>query len=316
MTTIASDLRRQLYYNMLLIRRVEERIQRQYHLREMRSPPHLYMGHEAVAVGVCAALRPGDWVLPYYRSHGWYLAKGGDLRAMMAELFGKANGCSRGWGGSMHLIDLDAGVYGTSAIVGGTIPHAAGIALSFRMRGMDAITAVSFGDGATEEGVFHETLNFASLRKLPMIFVCEDNFYATNTHIRDRQAQPEIWRRGGGYSVPGIEVDGNDVQQVYQEAATAVRRAREGEGPTLMVCRTYRFLEHCGINDDHDLGYRTLEEIQEWRTRDPLQSAKELISDPEVERMEEEISGRIDEAFAYARSSPFPASLVREGAVR
>lgn len=316
MTTVTEDVRKRVYYNMLLIRRVEERIRDQYHLREMRSPPHLYMGHEAVAAGVCAALRPGDWVFPYYRSHGWYLAKGGDLKAMMAELFGKANGCSGGWGGSMHLIDTGAGVYGTSAIVGGTIPHAAGVALVFGMTGMDAVVASIFGDGAVEEGVFHETLNFASLRKLPIVFVCENNLYATNTHVRDRQAQPEIWRRADSYGMPGVRLDGNDVLRVHEEAAKAVARARSGEGPTLLECLTYRFLEHCGINEDYDLGYRTPEEVQDWRARDPLQEAKPLVTASEAEEMEKEISARIQDAFLHGRSSSFPTSLFPEGAVQ
>jgi TPP-dependent pyruvate/acetoin dehydrogenase alpha subunit len=295
---------------MLLIRRVEERIKADYHLREMRSPPHLYMGHEAVAVGVSAALRADDLVFPYYRSHGWYLAKGGDLRAMMAELFGRETGCSRGWGGSMHLIDLRAGVMGTSAIVGGTIPQAAGAALTFRMRGQSSIAVVSFGDGATEEGVFHETLNFAALRKLPLVFVCENNLYATNTHIRDRQARPEIWTHAARFGIPGVQADGNDVLAVHSEARKAVARARRGRGPTLLEFRTYRLLEHCGVNEDHHLGYRTLAEVRRWRARGPLERARRFVTPAEVQQMTAEIDARIDDAFAYARSSPFPAALV------
>ena len=312
--TLTQDVKRRLYYGMLLVRRTEERIQANYHLREMRSPPHLYMGHEAAAAGVCAALRAEDMVFPYYRSHGWYLAKGGDLDAMMAELYGRANGCSRGWGGSMHLIDVAAGVYGTSAIVGGTVSHAAGVALTFQMRRQAAVAVVSFGDGATEEGVFHETMNFAGLRKLPMVFVCENNLYATNTHIRDRQAQSEIWRHAERFGIPGRRLDGTDVVAVWQAATEAVSRARRGEGSSLLELETYRYFEHCGINEDLDLGYRTREELQAWRARDPLVSGRQLLSAAEANEMEAEIAARIDRAFEHARSAPWPTADFLEAA--
>ena len=307
--TLSPHIARDLYQRMLFVRRVEERIRGVYHLREMRSPPHLYMGHEAVAAGVCTALRPGDLVFPYYRSHGWYLAKGGDLKAMMAELFGRETGCSKGWGGSMHLMDLKAGVMGTSAIVAGTIPHAVGAALALQIQGASSVVAVSFGDGATEEGAFHESLNFAALRALPVVFVCENNLYATNTHIRDRQAQLDIFRRADSYGLPGVPVDGNDASAVYRAAAEAVARARSGQGPTLLECRTYRILEHCGINSDHALGYRTIGEIEEWKAKGPLEQGKRLIDEQDALRMTADIDARIEEAFAFARSSPFPSSL-------
>jgi pyruvate dehydrogenase E1 component alpha subunit len=313
---ISEDVARRLVYSMLLIRKTEERIKGQYHLREMRSPPHLCMGHEAIAVGVCANLRRDDLVYPYYRSHGWYLAKGGDLDAMMAELFGRETGCSRGWGGSMHLIDLAAGVQGTSAIVGGTISHAAGAALTFKMQGRDRVAVAVFGDGAVEEGVFHETMNFASLRKLPLIFVCENNLYATNTHIAYRQPLPEIYRHAERFGMPGRRADGNDVRIIYHEAREAVARARRGDGPTLLEFETYRILEHCGINEDHDLGYRTAEEVRAWQARGPLERAKNLVTEEETRRMVAEIEARIDRAFEYARSSPWPTSLVAERAER
>ena len=301
---------------MFRIRRFEERIKTMYHLREMRSPPHLCMGHEAVAVGVCAALDTRDVVYPYYRSHGWYLAKGGDLNAMMAELFGRETGCSRGWGGSMHLIDLAAGVMGTSAIVAGTISHAAGAAMTFRMRGQDSVAVAVFGDGATEEGVFHETMNFAALRKLPVIFVCENNLYATNTHIRDRQAQTEVYRHAERFGIPGVQADGNDVLAVHTEAARAVARARRGEGPTLIEFHTYRFLEHCGVNEDHDLGYRSYEEVEAWRVRDPVERGRRLATDAEQTRMAGEIEAELDVACDHARSAPWPTSLILQGAAR
>ena len=278
----------------------------------MRSPPHLYMGHEAVAAGVCSALEAQDLVYPYYRSHGWYLAKGGDLNAMIAELHGRETGCSRGWGGSMHLIEMKAGVMGTSAIVAGTVSHAAGAAFALKQQGKNAAVAVSFGDGAVEEGVFHETLNFAALRKLPVLFVCENNLYATNTRIECRQAQTEIYRRAESYGLPGVRVDGNDVSAVYEAASSAVARARKNEGPTLIECMTYRYLEHCGVHEDLELGYRTEQEIKKWHDNDPLKKAAGFVGEKERRLMESEISAAIDAAFAYAKNSPFPQTLVTE----
>jgi TPP-dependent pyruvate/acetoin dehydrogenase alpha subunit len=228
---------------------------------------------------------------------------------MMAELYGRETGCSRGWGGSMHLIDLAAGVMGTSAIVAGTISHAAGAALTFRMRGQDSVSVAIFGDGATEEGVFHETMNFAALRKLPVIFVCENNLYATNTHIRDRQAQTEIYRHAERFGVPGIQADGNDAFAVHAHATQALARARRGEGPTLIEFHTYRIFEHCGVNEDNDLGYRTPEEVNSWRARGPLERGRHLVTDDELTRMTGEIEAEIDAACNYARSAPWPTSL-------
>ena len=315
-TTHSPNLKKLLYWRLLLLRRVEERIIANYPERQMKSPPHLYMGHEAVAVGVCAALAKEDLVYPYYRSHGWYLAKGGDLNAMMSELYGRENGCSKGWGGSMHLIELNAGVMGTSAIVAGTISHAAGAALAFSLQGKKSVCAVSFGDGAVEEGVFHETLNFTALRKLPVLFICENNLYATNTHIRERQAQTEIFRRAESYGIPGERVDGNDVLAVYDAASQAISRARKGEGPTLIECMTYRYLEHCGVNEDLYLGYRSEAELKIWHAKDPLKKANPLVSDADKTNMDADIKKAIDAAFKHAKSSSFPKNLVTEDTLK
>jgi pyruvate dehydrogenase E1 component alpha subunit len=298
-----------LYRTLLLLRRTEERIVQEYPKYEMRSPPHMYIGQEAVAVGVCAALRRDDSLFPYYRSHGWYLAKGGNLRAMMAELHGRETGCSAGWGGSMHLIDLSAGIQGTSAVVAGSMSHAVGAALAFRAKKSDAVALVCFGDGAAEEGVFHESLNLAALRKLPVIFVCENNLYATCTHIQDRQVQPDIHRFAAPYGIPGVGVDGNDVLAVHAAAAAAVERARRGEGPTLIECKTYRHMEHCGIHEDYQLGYRTAEEAAAWKARDPLVLASGFVTDAERAAFDRDVSGVIDDAFEFARRSAFPTSL-------
>lgn len=304
-----AELSRKLYYGMLLIRRVEAKIASIYHLQEIRSPTHLYMGQEAVATGVCAALRQDDLIYPYYRSHGWYLAKGGDLNAMMAELYGRETGCSKGWGGSMHLIDIAAGVMGTSAIVGGMISQAAGGALSLAMRKSQSIAMVPFGDGAIEEGVFHETLNFAALRKLPIFFVCENNTYATHTIITERQAQTDIYRHAERFNIPGVLVDGNDVLAVHAAALDAAERARRGGGPTLIEARTYRLLEHCGPNEDYELGYRTVDEVRHWQEVGPLEKGKDLVGEAEARAMTEEIDARLEAAFEFARSSPFPTEL-------
>ena len=314
MDSASRELNRRLVSRMLLSRLAEERIAEIYPRREVRSPTHFYIGHEAVAAGVCEALEREDLLFPYYRSHGWYLAKGGDLNAMMAELFGKSTGCSGGWGGSMHLIDLEAGVMGTSAIVGSSIPHAAGAALALRMRGRDSVAVVSLGDGAVEEGVFHETLNFAALRKLPVLFVCENNLYSVETPLTDRQVQPELFRYAKAYGIPGVRVDGNDVRAVHQAAADAVARARKGEGPVFLECLTYRFLEHCGPNEDLHLDYRSVEEVRRWRAQEPLERAKDLVSEAEAAEMAREIGSRIDEALEFARSSPFPERLFPEEA--
>ena len=311
-TESRAALRRSLYAAMLRLRLVEERIADIYPLQEVRCPTHLYVGQEAVAAGVCATLRPDDFVFPFYRSHGWYLAKGGDFKAMMAELFGRATGCSGGWGGSMHLIDVGAGVMGSSALVAGGIPHAVGAALAARQLGLDAVSVSTFGDGASEEGVFHESMAFAALKKLPVVFICENNAYATYASLLERQPQVPISRRADGCGIPGVVVDGNDVLEVYETAQVAVDRARRGAGPTLIECRTYRWLEHCGPNDDTELGYRSPAELNEWKTRCPIQRARPFISDEDDARLRAQIGREIDEAIALARATPFPRVAFRD----
>jgi TPP-dependent pyruvate/acetoin dehydrogenase alpha subunit len=303
------SLEHRLYYRMLLLRRVEERIVALYPEQEIKSPTHFYIGHEAVAAGVCEVLENEDVVFPYYRSHGWYLAKNGDLNAMMAELYGKATGCSKGWGGSMHLIDLKAGVMGTSAIVGGAIPHAAGAAFAMKARGEKSVSVVAHGDGAVEEGVFHETMNFSALRNLPVIFICENNLYAVNTPISERQVQPDLHKYAAQYGIVSKCLDGNDIEAVYRAASEAVAHVRGGGGPVFLECRTYRLLEHVGPTDDTHLQYRAALEVEEWRERDPLVIARHLVSDSKVAEMSREIDEKIDKALEFALSSPYPTSL-------
>jgi pyruvate dehydrogenase E1 component alpha subunit len=293
------------------MRMVEEKIVEIYPDREVRSPAHLYIGQEAVAAGVCAALERDDVVVANYRSHGWYLAKGGRLQAMMDELFGRATGCSGGWGGSMHLIDAEAGLMGTSAIVAGGIPHAVGCALADTLQGRRSVSIAAFGDGAVEEGGFHESMNFSALRRLPVVFVCENNLWAAFSPLSDRQPQPEVHRRAASYGMPGMMADGNDVVAVYDATMDAVRRAREGRGPTLLEFNTYRWLEHCGPNDDVTVGLRRAEDVAAWRQRCPIERARRFVSDADDRRIRTEVATEIEEALAAARRAPWPTPTWR-----
>lgn len=300
---------------MLRIRLVEERIAELYPEQEMRCPVHLSIGQEAPAVGVCAALSQKDKVLSGHRSHAHYLAKGGNLKRMLAEIYGKSTGCSGGKGGSMHLTDLNAGFIGATPIVGSTIPIAVGVALSSRMRGKDGIVAVFFGDGATETGVFYESLNFAVLKRLPVLFVCENNLYSVYSPMNVRQ--PGCRTIAQLAAVHGLRTergDGNDVEKVWENACEAIAQIRSGMGPFLLEFLTYRWREHCGPNFDNDIGYRTVEEYETWCQRDPLViCAKRLLdqgvlSQREMQKEAECIRLEIDDAIAFAKSSPFPTS--------
>ena len=304
---INSDLNKKLYKEMLYIRMIEERIAEIYHpADEIKCPTHLYTGQEAVAVGTCNALVEGDVVCPYHRSHGWYIAKGGDLKAMMAELFGREAGCCKGWGGSMHLVDVGRGVMGSSSILGGTIPHAVGCALAFQIQEVENVAIAPCGDAAIEEGVFHESMNWASLKKLPVVLVCENNLYSTQSSLGVRQPPVEIYKRAVSYGIPGVRVDGNDVLKVYETTLEAVSRARTGGGPTLIEAMTYRWREHVGPDYDYNLGYRSKQELEEWLEKCPIKRVSDVVSEREEELLIEGFSKEIDEAIDYARQSPFP----------
>lgn len=302
-----------LFFSMLRIRSIEERIASLYSEQRMRCPVHLSIGQEAVAVGVCAALRITDYAMSGHRSHAHYLAKGGSLNAMMAELYGKADGCTGGKGGSMHLVDLEAGFVGAVPIVGSTIPIAVGTALASQMEGSDRVTVAFFGEGATEEGVFHESMNFASLKKLPVIFVCENNFFSVYSPMSVRQpAHREVFEQARGHGVPTEQADGNDVRHVHKLTSKAVERARRGDGPTFLEFKTYRWREHCGPNYDNDIGYRAVEEFESWRVLDPIErlsrdlSLETGLAHEPVTASEQRIAAEIDEAVAFAKASPFP----------
>ena len=297
------DLFRELYR----IRRVEEEIARVYPTDKIKSPVHLSIGQEAISVAVCRALRPDDIVFLSYRSHAGYLAKGGDLRAMVAELYGKATGCAKGKGGSMHLVDTARGVMGASAVVGTTIPHAVGYAYALQLRREDRVVVSFFGDGATDEGVFDESLNFAALKRLPILFVCENNAYAIHTHQRQRHLVSNIAERARvrGVAAEVIEDDLPALLVRVEDAVTAVRR---GDGPRFLECMTYRWKEHVGPGEDFHLGYRTREEAEPWFARDAVKLAGEAISAEDRSAVIEEVEKEIADAFSFAEESPFPGS--------
>jgi 2-oxoisovalerate dehydrogenase E1 component len=263
-----------------------------------------------VAVGVCAHLRADDAVFSTHRGHGHALAKGVTPRALIAELFGRADGCSQGRGGSMHLFAPEVGMMGTSGIVGPCILQAAGAGYSFRLLGIDRVGVAFFGDGASNNGAFHEGLNMAAIWDLPALFVCENNMYATEVPYAYASRNTDVAKRAAGYGMPGVAVDGNDVLAVNQAAGEALRRARGGGGPTLIECKTYRTRPHAeGMRDG---GYRTIEEIEAWRARDPIKVLHTtLVADgqtsaEELEQIDAEVQAQIAEAYEFARNSPYP----------
>jgi len=311
-TDISPATLRSLYIMMLKIRRVEERIAEPLLQREIKCPTHLYIGQEAVATGICANLRKDDYVFSTHRSHGHYIAKGGDINALMAELYGKVTGCSKGRGGSMHLASPDFGLLGSSAIVAGTIPLAVGVALAFSLKGQDTVSVAFFGDGATNEGVFYESLNFASLKKVPVIFVCENNFYSTHMPISACLADTCIYKKAEIFNMPGIKIDGNNVFEVFRAAKRAVEDARHGSGPTLIECMTYRWRGHVGPDFDLDKGLRSKEELDSWMNRCPIKALEEfllehnILSEPEKIKIYEGIDKEVEESIVFARESPYP----------
>jgi pyruvate dehydrogenase E1 component alpha subunit len=308
-----SEKLRRFYYDMLRIRLVEEKIAELYPEQEMRCPVHLCIGQEAVPVGICANLSRDDYVLSTHRSHGHYLAKGGDLKAMMAEFYGKVTGCSRGKGGSMHLVDLSVGFLGATPVVGSTIPIAVGAALGSYMCGKQRVTVAFFGDAAVEEGVFHESINFAALKTLPVVFVCENNLYSVYSRISVRQPEGrEIFRLAEGHGVQSYQGDGNDVIEVYKLAEEAIRKARQGGGPTFLEFKTYRWREHCGPYYDDHLGYRPEGEFLEWKERCPIKRLEErllrdgVLCNQDIDKMVSELEVEIEDAVVFAKESPFP----------
>jgi pyruvate dehydrogenase E1 component alpha subunit len=302
-----------LFRQLLRVRMVEEAIAEHYPRWQMRCPVHLSIGQEAAAVGVCSQLRRSDRVMSGHRSHAHYLAKGGALLPMLLEIHGKADGCSSGRGGSMHLLDLDAGFQGAVPIVGSTIPIATGLAFADKLAGRDTVTAVFFGEAATEEGVFAESLNFAALHDLRVLFVCENNLYSVYSPMEVRQpAERSITALAAAHGVASFHADGNDLDFVRDATGEALRQISARPAPKLLLLDTYRWREHCGHGYDNHIGYRTEEEYQTWRERDPVAMFRDrlcgenLLDSESEEKMAKQMSVEIKEAFVAAESAPFP----------
>ncbi len=303
-----------LLFEMMRIRGVQRAIESRYPENEMQTPVHLCIGQEAVAVGVCANLKKTDYINSNHRGHGHYLAKGGNLRALIAELYGRESGCSKGRGGSMHLADTSVGHCGSSSIVGGGIPIGTGMGLAIKMQKKKNVSVIFFGDGAADEGVLYESVNFAVLKKLPVIFILENNQYSVCSHISARQAGKNIFHAMPSELLLKKIVNGNDVLQVYDSANKAVTRARAGYGPSFIECRTYRIRGHAGCESQDAPGYRTVEEIEYWQKLCPVAFFQKrllkskIIIQNEINKMERKIEKQIKDAFDFAVHSPRPAA--------
>ena len=301
-----------LYSTMVKIRLFEDRIVDLYARGLVPGLAHLYIGEEAVAAGACAGLRRDDYITSTHRGHGHVIAKGAELKPMMAELFGKRTGYCKGKGGSMHIADMNIGILGANGIAGGGIPIAVGAGLSIKLRKTDQVAVCFFGDGASNNGTFHESLNLASLHKLPVIFVCENNQYGISLSQARHQAIKDIAVRATGYDMPGVVVDGNDVIEVHNTVSKAVGRARAGEGPTLIECKTYRWRGHHEGDPNQGRRYRTVEEIEEWKKKDPIKRLagklleEKILTKKKIASIEAKVTEEIDQAVAYAGQSPFP----------
>jgi len=308
MTPLTTDQQIDAYRRMVTIRRFEAHL---YHLFLQGLVPgtlHQYQGQEAVAVGVCSALRPDDVIFSTHRPVGHGIAKGMALESIAAELWGKAAGCVGGKGGQMHLTDISVGMMPSNAIVGANILIATGAALGFKLRGEDRVAVSFFGDGASNIGAFHEGINLAAVKNAPVVFVCENNQYAASTHISLATKIENIADRAAGYGIPGVIVDGMDVLVVHEAAANAVKRARAGDGPTLIEAKTYRYMGHSRGDPGK---YRKEEELSAWRERDPIQSFRKLLAEGGAETatldaIDEQVTQAVEEAVQFAMTAPDP----------
>ena len=290
-------------YQMLKIRRFEEKLNDLYAMGYIQGTIHLYIGQEAVSVGACAALKKHDYITSTHRGHGHFIAKGGEINRIMAEIWGLSEGYCAGRGGTQHMADFSIGHLGSNGITGGQIPIATGAALAIRMQGKEQVVLCFFGDGATNEGVFHESLNIASVWGLPIVYICENNLYAMSTPVGDAFAIEDIATRAAAYGMPGHIVDGMDVVEVKKVVGEAVDRARQGRGPTLIECKTYRFLGH---SKSDTRSYRTKQEEASWEERDPIKLlSKKLLNEgvtyEELELVEKRVVEEIDKAVEFAR---------------
>jgi pyruvate dehydrogenase E1 component alpha subunit len=300
-----------LYQQMVTIRRFEERVSEEFQGRAIPGVVHSYIGQEAVAVGVCSSLRPDDRIVSTHRGHGHCIAKGADLKRMMAELYGRKTGYCQGKGGSMHIADFDIGMLGANGIVGAGLPISVGAGLAAKLDGGDRVVVCFFGDGASQEGTFHESLNLASIWKLPIIFACENNLYGSTVSLREAVPVTDVASRAAAYAMPGVVVDGNDVLTVRRAAEEAVARARGGEGPTLLEFKTYRWRGHTEFRSLPDS--RPPEEIESWKQRCPIARLEQVLLQENIltRGQMDEIEGRVrslvEEAVSFALESPLPA---------
>jgi pyruvate dehydrogenase E1 component alpha subunit len=309
------DIAKQLLFQMRRIRHVEQEIARRYSEGKMRCPTHLSVGQEAVSAAVGLALRRSDMAVSGHRAHAHYLAKGGSLPAMLAEIYGRIDGCSRGKGGSMHLVDESVGFMGSTAIVAGTIPVGVGLAYGMKCKRADQVSCIFHGDAAVEAGVFFESVNFAVVKKLPVLFLCENNLYSVYSPLSVRQPEGRsIAKMAEGLGMKSSTGDGNDVAEVYAKTIEALARIRAGGGPQLLEFSTYRWLEHCGPNYDNDLGYRTEAEYLAWKAKEPIARFESvlltdgIVSAAEVKQMDLDIAREVNDAFEFADASPFPGA--------
>jgi len=311
-----------LYRKMVEIRRFEEKLYHLFSTRDMPGSMHQYNGQEAVAVGVCAHLSPSDYITSTHRGHGHCIAKGADIRAVMAEMFAKSTGCCRGMGGSMHIADFSVGMLGANGIVAAGIPIAVGAGLTCQVQGKGRVSVAFFGDGAANEGAFHEAVNLAAVWRLPVVFVCENNVYGFSTHYRRTMLLANIADRAAAYGIPGVVVDGMDLRIVHAAAGEAVARARRGEGPTLVEAKTYRYMGHSRFEPS---SYRTKEELEEWKKRDPIALFRSVLlseadagtraetgagagaPEAEIAQVERAVDEAIEDAVRFAEQSPDPA---------
>ncbi len=307
------NIEQQLYYDVLRIRAVEEKIVEEYKNQEMRCPVHLSIGQEACAVGVCKALFNDDHVFSGHRNHAHYLAKGGSLKAMIGELYGKKSGCARGKGGSMHLTDRKAGFIASTPIVGSTIPIAIGNAYANKLKENKKVTVIFFGDGAVETGVFYESLNIASVMKLPIVFVCENNLYSVYSPLSVRQPiGRKIYKTANALSIDSINIDSENVLTIYENMKTIIEKVRNETCPFFLEINTYRYKEHCGPGVDDNLGYRSVEEIEMWKNKDPVIQIKKNLNSSFQKIIMDKINQEVFEAFEHAKISEFPENIEAE----
>lgn len=298
-----------MYRTMVTIRTFEMRVSELFAQGKLPGFIHLYAGEEASAAGVCAHLRPDDYLTSTHRGHGHLIAKGGDMNQMMAELYGKKTGYCKGKGGSMHIADVGLGILGANGIVGGGPPIAAGAGLAIKYQKKDSVVICFFGDGASNQGTFHEGVNMSSIWKLPVVFVCENNYYGISFSQAEHQNIDDVSERASAYGIPGVSVDGNDVMAVYEAVGEAIKRARAGQGPSIVECKTYR---HRGHFEGDPTVYRPKEELEAWLKKDPIPRFEtsllemSVLTKDDIARIKKEVSDKVEEAVKFAEESPFP----------